>query len=311
MALTILEAYKNYLAQGDVIAASIIKIYAEESDILLNLPLKDIPGNTYKYDQEQALPGVAFRGINEGYTESTGVLNPQIESLTIAGGDLDVDKFIVDTMGQQQRAVQESLKTKALAHKISNTFIKGDSTANVKEFDGLQIRLGGNQLIAAGSASGGDALSLQILDQAIDAVDNPTHLIVSKAMRRLLTTAARNYQIGGFITYDVDAFGRKITKYNDLPLLIADKNSDVYATLAFNEANPGGGSAVGTSIYVVSFGDNMLEGMQNGIMNVRDLGELQTKPVFRTRVEWYVGLVLEHPRAAARLYGIKNAAVVV
>lgn len=311
MALTILEAYKNYLAQGDVIAASIIKIYAEESDILLNLPLKDIPGNTYKYDQEQALPGVAFRGINEGYTESTGVLNPQIESLTIAGGDLDVDKFIVDTMGEQQRAVQESLKAKALAHKISNTFIKGDSIANPKEFDGLQVRLGGNQLIAAGGTSGGDALSLAILDQAIDAVDNPTHILMSKAVRRLLTTAARNYTIGGFITYDVDAFGRKITKYNDLPILIADKNSDVYATLAFNEANPGGGSAVGTSVYVCSFGDNMLEGMQNGEMSVRDLGELQTKPVFRTRVEWYMGLVLEHPRAAARLYGIKNAAVVV
>jgi len=44
-------------------------------------------------------------------------------------------------------------------------------------------------------------------------------------------------------------------------------------------------------------------------MEVRDLGELQGSPVFRTRVEWLMSIVLEHPRAAARLRGITNAAV--
>jgi hypothetical protein len=39
------------------------------------------------------------------------------------------------------------------------------------------------------------------------------------------------------------------------------------------------------------------------------LGELQTKPVYRTRVEWLVGLAAMHGRCASRIWGITNAAV--
>lgn len=307
MALTLLEAAKRH--SGDVLRAAIVSIYAQESDILRVLPFDDIAGNALKYNVENALPGIGFRGLNEGYTESTGVINPQVEQLVIAGGDLDVDKFIVRTMGADQRSAQEALKLKALAHKFSNTFIKGDSQTTAKEFDGLQVRLTGNQLIAAGNTSGGDALSLAKLDELIDAVDNPTHLLMTKAMRRLLTTASRNSSIGGFIQWDLDAFGRKVAVYAGLPILIADANSDVYQTLAFNEANPGGGSNVGTSIYCMSLMEGMLQGIQSAMPEVADLGEIQAKPVFRTRVEWYTGMCLMHPRAAGRLYGIKNAAV--
>ena len=73
---------------------------------------------------------------------------------------------------------------------------------------------------------------------------------------------------------------------------------------------PASGTATATSIYVVSFGEGMLQGIQSGVMDVRDLGELQTQPVKRTRVEWYAGIALFHPRAAARLWSISNAAVV-
>ena len=41
-----------------------------------------------------------------------------------------------------------------------------------------------------------------------------------------------------------------------------------------------------------------------------DLGEIDAKPVLRTRVEWLVGMAALHGRCAARLRGISNAAVV-
>ena len=165
-------------------------------------------------------------------------------------------------------------------------------------------------MIDAGATSGGDALSLSKLDELIDAVDDPQYLLMSKAMRRRLTQAARNTSVGGYITYGVDEFGRPITKYNDLPILIADANGDVYKTLAFDEANPGGGSNVGTSIYCLSFGETTCSGIQNGDAMVNDLGELEGKPSLRTRVEWYNGIAIYHPRSVARLRGIKDAAVV-
>ena len=106
MALTLLEAAK--LNSGDVYKAGVLTKFAETSDILRVLPFEGIAGNSLKYNVEETLPGIGFRGVNESYTESTGIINPKVESLTIAGGDLDVDKFIVDTMGTDQRAVRRS-----------------------------------------------------------------------------------------------------------------------------------------------------------------------------------------------------------
>lgn len=306
MALTLLEAAK--LHTGDDLRATVIEIYAEASDILRVLPFEEISGNALKYNQEDTLPGIGFRGLNEGYTESTGVINPVTESLFIAGGDLDVDKFLTDTMGMDQRAVQEAMKVKALAHKWSYTFIKGDSVSNPKEFDGLQIRITGTQKIQAGTTANGTPLSLAKMDEAIDAVDQPTHLIMSKAMRRRFTTAARNQSVGGHVSFDKDEFGRPVTKYNDLPILLADGNGSVFPTLAFDEAATSG-TATATSIYVVSFQSQMCSGIQNGTPSVRDLGELQTKPSWRTRVEWYAGISIWHPRAVARLWSISDAAI--
>lgn len=308
MALTLVEAAK--LNSGDTVKSAIIEMFARQSDILQVLPFENIEGNALKYNREETLPGIGFRGVNEAFSESTGVMNPMVESLTIAGGDLDVDRFIVTTQGMAQRSTHESLKIKSLADTWTTKFIKGNNSSEPREFDGLQVRLTGNQLMDAGATSGGDALSLLKLDELIDRVDNPTHLLMSKAMRRRLTQAARNTSVGGFITYGVDAFGRQITKYNDIPILVAYSGNGGTEPIAFDEANPGGGSAVGTSIYALSLGAGKVVGIQNGGMDVRDLGELDDKPVYRTRVEWYSAIAMYHGRSAARLRGIKDAAVV-
>ena len=297
MALTLLEASK--LETGDVYKAGIYAKFAETSDILRALPFEGIAGNSLKYNVEETLPGVGFRGVNESFTESTGIINPQVESLTIAGGDLDVDKFIVDTMGGDQRTIQEAMKIKALSLAWTRTFIKGDNESDPREFDGLQVRLTGDALIANGDAG----LSLAKLDEAIDAVDGANYLMMSKSVRRRLTVAARTAAVGGDISYTIDEFGRQVTKYNDIPILIVDKDNNNTDILGYTETSST------TSIYIVNFGEGMVQGLQNGSMDVRDLGELEGKPAFRTRVEWYSGMGVFAPKSAARLAGITDAAV--
>lgn len=306
MSLTLIEAAK--LETGDVVRSAVIETYARSSDILAALPFMDIQGNAYRYNREQTLPGIGFRGVNEAYTESTGILNPLVENLAIAGGDLDVDTFIVKTQGQKQRAVHETMKIKALAGYWTKKFIKGDQLTDAREFDGLQVRCSGSQVVSAGTTANGTPLSLAKLDELIDAVDNPTHLIMNKALRRRLSAAARKYDVGGYITYTLDAFGRRVTSYNDLPILIADKDEAGDDILPFEEAADSG-TDTATSIYCVSFGDGMLSGMQNGGMDVRDMGELQSSPCYRTRVEWFCGFGVWNGKAAARLKYISNAAV--
>jgi hypothetical protein len=308
MPLTLVEAAKQ---SQNPIQSAIMEMYAMSSDTLMALPFQNIQGNALKYNREETLPGIGFRGVNEAYTESTGILNPQVEPLAIAGGDLDVDKFILSTMGQGQRAVQEKMKVKALAGAWTKAFYKGDSASDVREFDGLQTRLTGDQLIENGTTDGGDALSLAKLDEAIDACENPTHLAMNKAMRRIITAAGRLATVGGYVEHEKNAFGENFMIYNGLPVLIVDYDEAGDLILDFDEVGSGGSTATATSIYVISFGSDRITGIQNGPLMATDLGELQTKPALRTRVEWYAGLAAMHGKSAVRLRGIKSGAATV
>lgn len=307
-AVTLLQASEMALGNDEVKRASIIELFAKP-DILRVIPFLDIQGGAYTYIQEGQLPGVAFRGINESYTTSTGVINPQVERLRIVGGDLDVDKALIKTHGLGVRSSQERMKVKALSLYLAGKFITGDSELDPREFDGLRKRITGSQLFPAGNTANGDALSLQVLDDAIDAVDGATHLVMSKKMRNLLSNATTNTSVTGFVVWDKDEFGTRVAYYNDIPILVTDYDDTNAQVIDFNEANPGGGTATGTSIYVLNVGDEGVLGLQNGVMDVNDLGEVQDKPVLRTRIEWLVGFAVLSGRAAARVWGIKQAAV--
>lgn len=306
--ITLLEASK--LNPGEVYRNAVIEHFAASSDLLRAIPFLNVNGGAYVYNLEGNLPGVAFRGIGEGYTASAGILNPETERLRIGGGDLDVDLATLKMHGMDVRSSHELRKVKALALSIGATIINGDSVANPKEFDGLRTRIKGEQLLPAGSTDGGDALSVNALRDLIDAVENPTHLIMSKKMRNLLSSAASDTTIGGYIAYDKDEFGQRVMMFDGLPILVTDYDNEGKQIIAFNEVGSGGATATATSVYAVSMSDEGVVGLQNGIMEVRDLGELQEKPVMRTRVEWLVGLAALHGRSAARLWGVKNAAVV-
>lgn len=133
-------------------------------------------------------------------------------------------------------------------------------------------------LLAAGSTPGGDPLSLTDLDEAIDSVDGVTHLVMSQVMQDLLWKASSQIFLFGFITWDKTSAGDRYAYYNDIPILIC-------SALDFNEANPGGGPAFGTSVYAVA-------------LTSAKLG----KPL--------KSLLKLHGRPTARIWGVKNADVV-
>ena len=290
---------------------TIIELFAKASPILNAMTFETVNGSGVDYDQEAALPGVAFRGINEEYTASAGVINPMHDPLKIAGGTLDVDSALIKMFGSGVRAKHEGMKIKALSLKIARMVIKGDSTSDPKEFDGLQRRLDNDQKIhvTAGATDSVGALTLAKLDEAIDATDEPNALIMNKKTRRLLTQASRTSTIGGYVTYTQDNWGRQVPRYADLPILDAGKDNTNTDIIPLTET-AGDAGADATSLYVVSFGDGMVEGIQNGAMDVKDLGLTDSGVIYRTLVEWLVGMALYHPRAATRLWNISTATAV-
>jgi hypothetical protein len=301
---TLLEASKNITNPLD---SAVTEVYAKESPILRVLPFRTIGTLAYKYNREDTLPGVGFRGVNEAFPESTGIIVPMVETLAIAGGDCDVDKVIVDTEGPTARSIETNMKLKALSLSWGAKFFKGDSVQSPAEFDGLQTRVSGNQKIAAGNTAGGNALSLYLLDRAIKQTYRPSAIFMDKTLGLRLTQAARKTTVGGNITWTTDEFGRQIALYNGIPILETEEDNTGISTLGFNEACPGGGAATGASIYILSFGADTLFGIQKGLPEARDLGEIDEKPVLRTRVEWVSGIATKHPRCATRIWGISDA----
>ncbi|BBO73869.1 hypothetical protein DSCW_12860 [Desulfosarcina widdelii] len=302
--LTLLEAAK--LVQ-DPLARGVIEIFPRSSAVLQYLPFFDVNGQAYKYNREETLPGIAFRGINESYVESTGVVNPQVEPLFIMGGISKVDRALVKTQGKVNdlRSIYDAMKAKAAALTFTKNFFKGDNADDPNEFDGLEERLTGSQKIAAGDTSGGDTLTLDMLDILIDAVQGgPDVLFMNKTMRRKVNKLIR---AAGQATETVsDVFGRQINAYAGIPIGVIEEDKDGNAILPFTEDNPGGGTAASTSIYAVKFGvAEKVSGLQAGGMDVLDLGLNRT--FYETLIEWICGLGVFHPKAAARLHGVKNA----
>lgn len=303
---TIIEAAKR---SGDMLTQGVVEILVRSGLILNVMPFDTIQGGGVKHNFESQLPAVGFRGINESYTPGSGKVDPKFDPLMIAGGDIDVDTHILRTMGRGQKAAEVRRKVRALGLRIAAAIIKGDPTTDPREFAGLQVRATAGQTIAAGNTSGGDALSLYKLDTLIAAVDNPTHLVMNKSIGLRLSQAARNTSVGGFITWEKNEFGMQVMYYNGLPIVIIDKDNERDDVLPFTEANPGGGSAASTSIYCASIGPDGVHGIQSSPIMVRDLGELDSEPKERVRVEWDIGLVHRNEFAFARLNGVKDAPV--
>jgi hypothetical protein len=292
---------------NDMLRRGVIEVFARNSAVLEMLPFMEIAGNSFKYNQEATLPGIAFRGVNGAYEESAGVINQLSEGLFILGGDVDVDKFVVQTRGNVNdiRAIQTEMKAKALSLAFTRQFFKGDSAVEVNGFDGLQKRVSGAQVINGGATTA-TALTIELLDELIDAVEGePDVLFVSKPMRRKIKSMLQ--QNNAYQESVLDAFGRPVMSYGGIQIRTIETDETGAEILGFNEAVGDGVGANGTtgSIYAVKFGaDQYVSGLRNGGVDVRDLGELETKPAYRTRIEFYAGLAVMHPKAVARLKGI-------
>jgi len=296
MALTLIEVAKteqNQLRRG------VIEKFAYESVILERLPFVTIQGNAYKYNVEDTLPGIAFRGVNEAFDESTGVINPRTETLKIIGGDADSDLFHKRTQTtQNRRAMDTRMKIKAASLYFNKIFIDGNNSSDPKEPDGLNRRLTGGQVQYAGD--NGAALSKNFVHMIIDSVDGrPNGILMGKKMHRQFQNLFEGSTI---MSIQEDAFGRKVKYFDDIPILILDKDHLGNTILDFDETR--GNSDVTASFYVVKWGEEYVCGIQSGPLDARDLGEVDDKPVERTRIEWDIGFIVMAPRAAARGAGI-------
>ena len=299
MAVTLAQAA---VLSTNMLQRGVIQTFIDESPVLDRLPFMEIEGNAYQYTTESSLPGIAFRAINAAYTESTGAVVNATVALKIFGGDADVDRFIVKTLGNinDQRAIQTRLKAKAAAMFFTLQFFEGDDTTP-EHFDGLRVMLTGNQVVTAGA--NGATLTLAMLDDLISRVPGGPDVIYAP-LQVIQKINALVLATGQVTPVERDQYGKLVRVYAGIPIIDPGFASDgTTQILAYDETQ--GASSVTTSIYAVKFGaQEFVSGLTNGGIDVYDLGELETKPALRTRIEAYMAIGMFNGKAAARLKGI-------
>ena len=129
----------------------------------------------------------------------------------------------------------------------------------------------------------------------------------SKILGKIRSAGRR---IGGVDIVREDMTGKRVLTWNGVPVLDPGQNAAGTDVLPQTETQ---GTASGTtsSVYAVTFGedetDGGVTGLTNGGVMVDDLGQLQSQPVYRTRIEFYCGLGVFGGKAAARLTGLLNS----
>jgi HK97 family phage major capsid protein len=294
MALTLAEAAK---LSNDIVLQGVIETIIQDSPILQVLPFIEITGNGLTYNRENAAASAAFFDVGDTWSESTPTFTQITTSLTIVGGDADIDNYLLMTRSniQDLQSAVIRLKVKAVQQKFEDTFLNGDTGVDSKSFDGVDKLTTGGQATSMGV--NGASLSLAKLDELIDLVKGggPSMLLMSKRSRRSLNNLARTS--GTFLQTDRNDFGQMMQYYDGIPVGVSDYISDTKTV---------GTSSDCSTIYALQFGEGALAGLTApGGLQVEDIGSLETKDATRTRVKWYVSMALFNALKVAKLTGVR------
>jgi len=309
--------------ETDPLRKSVFDTLLMEADVMQMVPWETIGTLSTKIIRYQDLPSFGYRKVNEAFTASIGHFEGKVETIALGGLDIDTDKAIARARNTiaDARAIQQQMALRGAAYQFNWKFITGDPSSDPEEFKGIRLRIEDiynqgftDQMFACNSTSVGILNSqttrfnfIQDLDKLIYAVvgHNPDALLMNKKMLLALRSALIRERL---LTYDQDMFGRRIDVYGGTRLIDMGVKADQVTEIILNTETTAGVASGGTectSIYALKFGvGEYLWGIQEYPMEVEDLGELQTAPVYRTRVDWNHGLADVNPRCMARMYGI-------
>jgi len=323
MAWTLGELSK---VETDVLRKSIIDTMIMESNVLELCPFETIGQLSTGVVMIQDLPSVGFRAINAGYEESTGHFKHKVEHISLLGGYIDTDKALARAKNTiaDARAIQQQLMVKAMTYEFNDKFINGNPVAagNSLEFKGLRGRV--DDIVADGYT--GQKITHDVatvlatdakmhafvdkLDECIYSIKGhkPDYALMSQRTLLGLRSLLRRLRL---LDVTKDMFDRVVDVYQGVRLIDmgvkADQSTQI---ITDNEGDDGGAGTDGrSSIYFVKFGvGDMTWGIQQYPIEVEDLGMMKDKPVYRTMVDWPLGMATVDPRSLVRLCGFQMTA---
>lgn len=280
------------LIQQDAMRSYVVDIFRKESKVLRYLPFKMISAPAYVYNKESTLPSTGFRGLNEGYTKDVGTVSQATENLKRFGGKVGIDRFYEMTSNKTDaKKMQINMLSKSVALNVEKYFFTGDADySGSEEFDGLENRVSGDQIIDASSSD----ITLAQLNKLIDKVKGgPDAIFLHKNLIRKINDLCRAE--GQAFEYIDGQFGRRIPLYAGVPLVDIGVDATDSEILSDEASSPVG------DVYGVRFGSGYCLGLSANNMRVLDLGLVSGDPEEQFMIDWFLSFVLEHPESAARI----------
>lgn len=307
----------------DPLTSGMIELLPATSDVMDAISFKAARQGLNVFDREVSNPSVGFRAINEESEISYGEEERLQDICAPMSGLIEFDRIKLKRYGEQKRMLFMKGQMKSAARLWTETFINGDNAADPRVWTGLKKRAttdktgtvdgssDDSRLLVNSAASGGAPLSMSKLDVALELVNNPTHMLISRRMRTRFQAAARDPNLtNNRVTDDYDSqLGRRVLRYGDIPFLVGYEVSKASQFLPFNEVAFGGGAAVTTSIYPVSFREDGICGIQTSEPEFLPVDT--DRGVFnRDLFEWDNGITWEDLYAALRFSSITDAPIV-
>ena len=185
-------------------------------------------------------------------------------------------------------------KAKAIAYGFNQAFFYG--TGATGQPSGLATLVTSGQTRSLGA--NGASPTLDDFDALIDLVKpgKPDAIFMSKRTRRGMKKL-RRASGNGFFETDLDQWGRRVEFYDGIPVEVDDNIPDTLTQ---------GTSSNCSQVFAVQFGyQRGVMGLTNDFIQADEIGPLETKDAFRTRIKWYVGLVNFRDVALATMTGVQ------
>jgi len=340
--MTTLAEYR-YLGNQEEVRLGIAKTLIKESPWLRDLPFSELAHNNIsRYKMETSDGGASEHSVGDTWSTVNPTWEYREAPLTIIGDNIDVDEFGDLAAGPEDTwAAVTELKTKGISQKFDKLAVYGSTTSTgelasstmkgllrliaeaesstTTDLDGWLYTgddsAAHNAQVVFGVSGGSVALSLAMLRALIDATrPSPTHLIMSRLMRAKVETLAQ--AAGTNLEHGTNQLGQLVTRYGEQTLVIDDQiknNMNDSSALVTAIASYDYTQAITTAkdispVFAVRMGEDGLCGINGkGMIQVEDLGILESKDAKGKRIKFYCGMRLTNKRAAAVLLNCNSA----
>lgn len=318
MALTLAEADKYSTNQ---VAIGVAETTMDQSPLMGIMPFVPVRGNAYQHQRENAAGAPTFIAPGGTVTEATPTTTLLTTALKILIGDADIDKFLRITRSKDQDLEAEllALKARNFADTWADKLIYGSIDADPNEFDGLHEIIGDDvtsQQVHAGSGAAGGAGSFTLLDTMLDLIRPKADVIImNRNQRRRVQKLARSQGWDLALAPLPGVLNLHVRFWNETPILIDDfiTQTETIASSAFSAKTGGATSTIFAArlaedgLHGISADDPNAQDDLERIIQLENIGTLETKDANRHRMKAYTAMVLRASQALARLDGLTDA----